>query len=352
MDDAGGGPVGAPLAIATDILLAENANAETRRRLDELRARYSISPDLPLGSQDFEAFASRVLNTDTVAEWSQCKTLCSECQANMGDKQYGIIYRIHGQENELFNITFTYLPERETDPVSVVVTGVTVIGGATQTPAVIKRGASLQRYTGYTQTFKRTGAEADVSIRINLEGRESIRIPVTDKPPEGGLPVGTVIPSILSWEEYAKAAGDTLPYDSGKNYWAPCDGRTIKDARLYERTTRANAPDLRGVFLRGLNQFAPGDESEGLIDAVSDKQRDTGPRDADGLQGDGVGAHEHKFYGGGARGTGNAESGNKIHYVWYGESDPGQSHERDTAKGPTGETRPKNAALHYYIKIN
>nr|VFJ59315.1 MAG: hypothetical protein BECKDK2373B_GA0170837_10825 [Candidatus Kentron sp. DK] len=348
--EADDGAIPVPVPIVRDVLLAEGANQETRQLLDTLRIRYALSPDLPLSDKDFEDFASRVLEGSIVAAWTQCRTICTECLADVHGKQNGILYRIHGDEHDVFAVTLTYLPERKTDPVSVMVTGVTVTGGASlNAPTVIRRGVNLMRYNGYTQTFARTEPREDVTIRVDFDGREGVQIHVSDRKPAAGLPVGTIVSSILPWEKYAETTGDTAPYHPLQNYWAPCDGRSIAGSRLQESTGKTEAPDMRGVFLRGMNDFA----ADGLGTAL-DKPRDPEPgREAGGeVQGDNVGKHEHKFRGGGARGTGNAEKGNDIHYVWYGEHDPGQSKERGTEKGPTGETRPKNVAVHYYVKIN
>nr|VFK16805.1 MAG: hypothetical protein BECKLFY1418C_GA0070996_10266 [Candidatus Kentron sp. LFY] len=371
--DAGNSPTPVPLPIASDILRAEKADAETRRLLDELRARYSPSPDLPLGSRDFEAFASRVLAPDTVAKWNRCKITCKECRANVGNKQNGVAYRILGRENEIFAITFTYLPERETDPVSVVVTGVTVIGGVMHTPTILERGAIFHRYTDYTQIFKRVDPKADVTIEIDLQGRQGIEILVTDSEPNDASPVGTIVASMLEWQKFAEVAGDKViliggkpTFDPKQHKWSPCDGRDIEGSELAKHipakdapgSLHYTAPDLRGVFSRGLNRF-DADESEHGVGPVSDKQKDTGPerKEAGILQRDNVGSHEHVSRGAGAAGEVCAE------YVGAHDSDEacGLWHHGDrsqTGKGgktldnPSGETRPTNIAVHYYIRIN
>nr|VFK51215.1 MAG: hypothetical protein BECKTUN1418E_GA0071001_100539 [Candidatus Kentron sp. TUN]VFK57473.1 MAG: hypothetical protein BECKTUN1418F_GA0071002_11175 [Candidatus Kentron sp. TUN] len=371
--DANDGSIPVPLPIAKDILQAEKADAETKRLLDELRARYSSSPDLSLGSRDFEVFASRVLAPDTVAKWDRCKITCKECRANVGNKQNGVAYRILGQENETFAVTFTYLPERATDPVAVVVTGVTVIKGAAQEPTILERGAIFHRYTDYTQTFQRADPEEDVAIKIDLEDRPGLEILVTDSESDDASPVGTIVASMLRWEKFAEVAGDKVIVIDGKqtfdpkhHRWAPCDGRDIAGSELAKHIPANNtpgslpytAPDLRGVFLRGLNRFA-----EDNPEFIFPEQKDPGEKQNDGslvvrteagiLQGDNVGAHEHTFKGEGAKGMANADHDkDDIDKAWYGGEDYQQEKERRTIKGPTGETRPRNVAVHYYIRIN
>nr|VFJ91653.1 MAG: hypothetical protein BECKLFY1418B_GA0070995_102718 [Candidatus Kentron sp. LFY] len=350
--DADDGSVPVPLPIVRDILSAEEDNRSTKEFIDNLRTKYSPSPQLALRAEDFDAFASKVLDSATVADWDRCKTTCSECLANASGRQNGISYRILGDRKGIFSITFTYLPERKTDPNYITVSKVTVTGsGVLNEPLKIRRNKILHRYNRTTQTFRRVDPKTDVAIRIDFKGREGLQLLVSDRRPEAGLPVGTVLSSILPWEEYARVANDTLPYDPRLNYWAPCDGRDIKGSRLQERTNHAKAPDLRGVFLRGLNKFDL-DESESK--AVSGKQRDPGPRDADGFQGDNPGAHDHVYYGDRAHDKSAIDYVHVQHTengVWY-SGDYQQTKERPTGKNPTGETRPKNVAVHYYIKIN
>ncbi|VFN05531.1 MAG: hypothetical protein BECKG1743D_GA0114223_111151 [Candidatus Kentron sp. G] len=265
-------------------------------------------------------------------------------------RQNGIEYRITGQENEVFAITFTYFPERETDPDAVIATDLTVTGGGNaHTPTVIERGTILHRYTGVTQTFQRTDSGTDISIRLDLQGREGVEIRVTDRT-QDRLPLGTIVQSILAWPEYVKAMNDKLAFDPKINLWAPCDKRDITGSDLAALSKRTEAPDLRGVFLRGMNQFDP--EEPG---AVSGKRRDPGPREADGFQHDNVGTHRHVLE------TTTRAPPKPEHYTPSSTNIPvirkaflpyrSTKYPIDNNR-PGGETRPNNVAVHYYIKIN
>ena len=64
-----------------------------------------------------------------------------------------------------------------------------------------------------------------------------------------GVPVGTIIASMLPPAEFLQEMGDM---------WVPADGRNAKPDRLYYKITGNSAvPDLRGLFLRGMNVFDP-----------------------------------------------------------------------------------------------
>jgi len=176
--------------------------------------------------------------------------------------------------------------------------------------------------------------------------------------------VGTVVASTLAWPEFADATGDRVMrvdgkpiFDPKRHQWAPCDKRGIVGSHLEKRSGRAEAPDLRGVFLRGLNQFVP-DESK----PVSAEQKDTGPArtEADIFQKENVGGHGHKVRITKAPSQGHTEHARTVYSdadfpqrppLWHVGVPHGDG-ERGTDDNPTGETRPKNVAMYYYIKIN
>jgi len=169
-------------------------------------------------------------------------------------------------------------------------------------------------------------------------------------------PIGTVIASLLTYEQLRRT-----PHG---NEYLPCDGRQIDHNSelgkiLKNSTGRASLPDLRGVFLRGLNDF----HLEG-VDVVSKDQadpEDKGKRivgsyqpDIFGSHNHGGGNHHHDIHGetGAAGGHGSFITGdNRSSTQWGGN--PGVA-DSGTIIGNEGgkETRPKNVAVYYYIKIN
>ena len=326
---------------------------------------YSPDPALFLRGADFEALVLHVADDAIVSAWNECRAACQCDGANHGGahssgKQNGIAYRIHKREDRVFAITFTYLPERENDPAAVLVTGLTVMDGTALTPTVIARQTRLHRYTGYTQTFGRDQSGEDVTIVLDLKGRVGVEIQVTDRP-EDPLPLGTIVASMLGWEDYAALAGEEREFDARFNRWAPCDGRDIAGSRLEEAADDTDAegsfekaPDLRGVFLRGLNQFDEYENDYTESPVPPEREDPEGLREAVHFQEANVGAHSHASRGGGAGGKTCVRHGygDKSCGLWHDGDHTQEKEGGETLNNPGGETRPKNVAVHYYMKIN
>ncbi len=171
------------------------------------------------------------------------------------------------------------------------------------------------------------------------------------------LPIGTIVASMLKFETFQKVAGNT---------WKPADGRKVSTTSKYAKLTgKKTLPDLRGMFLRGLNQFDP------LKGARLDKYKDPdgSRRKAGGPQNDATSLPNNKK----SPFKGNAASaGDHSHIYFKARSIGGKSGSQSRAAseaGTTGssgdhthtvlitsggdsETRPVNIAVYYYIKID
>ncbi|MBN1578663.1 MAG: hypothetical protein JW913_19015 [Chitinispirillaceae bacterium] len=140
------------------------------------------------------------------------------------------------------------------------------------------------------------------------------------------LPIGTIIGSMLNPEQFKQF----FPGDS--SLWKLADS-SIASAEFFAATGKSNIPDLRGVFLRGINGGKSG--------AFSDPD---GEREAGSAQADAFKSHTHSLrqYTSGATNTG----------TWgvLDNTDRGYS---ATSTGSIGgpETRPKNVAVYWYVKV-
>lgn len=345
---ANDGSLPLPHAMARAIAEAEIADSTKRERFDASRAKYGPDPTLLLNRHDFDTLTADLVAVTTLRQWNRCRR-------DIGVFDNGVVYRIDDRDQAIFSITFTYLPERESDPVAIRVTGLTVTGGGViHIPTRIREGMQLRRYTGYTQSFRRTETQSGMTVQVDFHGRPTLSVMVPGLTPQDIVPVGTIVPSLLPWERFVEHAGDRPVFQENTSKWAPCDGRRISGSALAGEGL-THAPDLRGLFLRGLNRF---DKDEG--EAVSSTWRDpedrleTGektPRRAGSRQEGNVGEHGHKFMGGGSRGVTCADGGRDRCGLWH-DGDHGQSGKRPTIGNPSGETRPNNAAVYYYIKIN
>ncbi len=166
------------------------------------------------------------------------------------------------------------------------------------------------------------------------------------------LVLGMVITSALPWEKFAQVNGLSAEFNPTNSVWCPCDGTSIEGSELNRLGESAlnKAPDLRGVFIRGRNAFKASDAG----DSVPASQRDPdGLRpDISRIQYSAIAGHSHDLDLGGAgdlSGTGGV--------VALGDAQ--KKHLRVTTLNNTNsrkeqevETRPVNAALYYYIRIN
>jgi len=153
--------------------------------------------------------------------------------------------------------------------------------------------------------------------------------------------LGTIIASVLNYDELCQSIGEQAALNPSRSTYAPCDGRAVAGSALQKITQRTNVPDLRGKFLRGLNQlYNVGEPTP--FDAVNygDTQAN---RSVGDYQFDEFKSHNHvitvtfpasqpgRFTNGGGAGSGGSEV---------------------TSMAGGAETRPRNIAVYYYIKIN
>ncbi len=156
------------------------------------------------------------------------------------------------------------------------------------------------------------------------------------------LPIGTIVPSMLGPSTFAKAVGDL---DRTTSEWVLADGQSIAATSRYgQLSNKTKTPDLRGMFLRGVN--------EGRKDGEQDPDdRKPGEYQRDALQ-----QHGHKTD---ARKHGWGKMGDTQGWTKKAGEAPIASVTFVTtlkdAKVKTRtavETRPKNVAVYFYIKVN
>ncbi len=156
--------------------------------------------------------------------------------------------------------------------------------------------------------------------------------------------IGTIITSYLTWDEFKKAAGDPLAWDAALSAWAPADGRVVSNSRFNAITQKTNVPDYRGTFLRCNNVIDIGNTA-----VIPAGQADPdGTRSLNTLQNDNFASHSHSYMaynlvadgGTGFSGTG-----------FSSNSNAGNGLVNSSAVGGF-ETRPKNYAVYFYIRIN
>jgi hypothetical protein len=154
------------------------------------------------------------------------------------------------------------------------------------------------------------------------------------------LPVGTIVSSVVHPQQFSELAGDPGGFEAPESVWVPADGRLVPGS-TYASYVGGPVPDLRGVFLRGL------DYSEDR-NVLCGRDPDGAVRIAGHYQEDALQDHKHKT---------TAINNNSVNNSIAGIN------RRTSARSPAtvdevldartaDETRPKNVAVYYYIKIN
>jgi len=169
---------------------------------------------------------------------------------------------------------------------------------------------------------------------------------------ELGVLVGTIITSVVPPEELPNVDIGLKGFDPQKARWVPADGRTVAGSRyavLYQKTT---VPDLRGLFLRGLNRSEMNLVRTDMFAAPNDSGRVAGYQpQMDSLQ-----MHSHRYeVGGGSAHHGGTFAGVEGDNTYASARilEPMTiDREKNGDVRTDVETRPKNAAVFYYIRIN
>lgn len=163
------------------------------------------------------------------------------------------------------------------------------------------------------------------------------------------FPIGSIITSILEWNSFSQITEDkaSSEWDAKNSKWAPADGRNISASKLTRKTGQATVPDLRGVFLRGLNTFDPFYTNKPLnlnqLDPEGDK------RSAGDFQNDELKKHSHNLANAGLAFSNGSYTTKAI------DNSKNEINLGSVKKIPEfggKETRPKNVTVYYYIRIN
>ncbi|MFI5163427.1 MAG: hypothetical protein ACHQHN_19265 [Sphingobacteriales bacterium] len=168
--------------------------------------------------------------------------------------------------------------------------------------------------------------------------------------------LGTVIASVLQYDHLIKITGDPAVVNPKTSQWIPADGRDIGKSQLSNATGLANAPDLRGRFLRGLNTIYSNGQPTLIIGTADEDDPNSNRKVGSDYQGDSFRLHAHSASGHingsvcGSNGTHDVDGGGD---KWNCDPNFGD-HNVVVSIQPFGglETRPKNIGVYYYIKIN
>ncbi len=181
--------------------------------------------------------------------------------------------------------------------------------------------------------------------------------------------MGTIISSYLNFEQFNAAAQNNFSspgsiWTSRYSKWAPADGREVSNSKFQLITGQLKVPDMRGVFIRGLNQFDFGSPV-----VLSDSHKDPeANRVVGSFQPDAVVNHNHTVNDPGhahavssGYSTSSGSKGTPGGELTNGGNGNGNKWVHPAERNVTGitlasygdaETRPRNVSLYYYIRIN
>jgi hypothetical protein len=155
--------------------------------------------------------------------------------------------------------------------------------------------------------------------------------------------IGTIIASVIDYDALCNAINEPMARRNTvhANY-VPCDGRSVNGSALGNSGV-TNAPDLRGKFMRGLNNMY-NHEAPPLDNTKADPDN---ARVAGSYQDDRVGKHTHQIA---TNDDGTSPDGSYKITAYSKHNGPSVTTAEN--ENPHGETRPKNIAVYYFIKIN
>ncbi len=154
--------------------------------------------------------------------------------------------------------------------------------------------------------------------------------------------IGTVISSFLDYETLSSLFGQTVEFNAFMSKWSPADGRSVEGSiYAFLNANSNNVPDMRGIFIRGVNEMGVNGAPQANIVYLNPKNVLAGVRQVDTFK-----AHEHGYN----------ESKNKNRNYDGTASTTKKANQGidESMTKPTGgsETRPKNISVYYYIRIN
>ncbi len=225
--------------------------------------------------------------------------------------------------------------------------------------AYLMQGAIISPNNSITSTFKRNSSKEKAIIRFSFENLRDQNIVIEGESQLSLIPIGTIIASTLSFRDFCLVndPNTNLDYnnlDYKKILWVPADGRGVRDSR-YSRAG-FNVPDLRGIFLRGLNQFDPNSQIAPDIQRTDPETN----RGAGSYQKDALLNHSHSISKGFKGDANFVPGGNQDGWFLALKGHLSSPQMNKIIGNPdnvdqsnlSSETRPKNVAVYYYIRIN
>lgn len=295
-----------------------------------------------LTNEEFNEMFTRTMSDNQLKGYLGCLELCKQSRGG------GVSTIVSGNTDDEFSIqiNFNSIPTGQK---------ITLKGNATFPnlepigELLFKDGLQIKDGQSIIQYFKRLDPRKSASFSFNVrEGTNMRPVDLSSKPTINTqqIPIGAVVASVLSYSDFLQANGFSITGDMTKAIWIPCDGR-ILNASTYSKY--GTVPDLRGVFIRGINDY--GVTYSGVAN-VTDDRKNPQDKKAGEFQEDQFLKHNHgiNYYQGVHWDFPSSEYAGAVQPLNNGQ---GAAAGRPTTDaGSATETRPKNITVYYYLKVN
>lgn len=319
-------------------------------KYSEFRSRLLSISELNISQTFYQTSFSSIPNINLYTAYTECVKIKNDVSKT------GFIQGVNVESEDIVVFNFYYRPQAPGDALPKVISfDVQPIGSVLS--GNLTAGQTISSFS-FLVTCKRD-QEKDLILSMQTD-----RGPFVCKSTADGsfssskeIPIGTIVTSVLNFEQFSftsknneKSPGGI--WTSNKSKWAPCDGRSLPESKYSKISSQTNAPDLRGIFIRGLNAFDPSYTTP----PSNPTQLNPENTSLNVYQPDAFQGHRH------------INSDNLAEN--QSSQSPNNPHQRITVTGARpensagkfnagfgvprirNETRPKNISVYYYIKIN
>jgi hypothetical protein len=338
--DMKSGKWGASISIPIEGVPFSIGANDSEEKFQELRTKLLSISELKLEANTVEVLLKSIPNTNLYEAYTRCVEID-------GLKSTGFVQGTNIETEDTVVFTIYYRPSSPTDEMPKI-TGFSVVPENSVISGGLKEGEKLTGFTTLVTARRPVDKDLILTLQTDRGAIASKASAVENITSSKELPIGTIITSFLNFEQFNTATknNDKSPggiWTSAKSKWSPCDGRPVPNSKFQTLTSQLQIPDLRGMFIRGLNTFDPYQP----VPQITADKADPENRVAGSYQKDDIKKHNHRF----SYVKPKAESSNgggANHKV--SDQDSTNIGETDATGGV--ETRPKNIAVYYYIKIN
>ena len=319
-------------------------------KYSEFRSRLLSISELNISQTYYQTSFSSIPNINLYSAYIECRKIEGDISKT------GFIQGLNVESEDIVVFNFYYRPQAPTDALPKVISFDVQPSGSVLS-GNLTVGQTINSFS-FLVTCKRD-QEKDLILSMQTDRGPFVSKSVADGSFSSNkeTPIGTIISSALNFEQFSftsknneKSLGGI--WTSNKSKWSPCDGRSLPESKYAKISSQTNAPDLRGVFIRGLNAFDP----QYTTPPSNPTQLNPENTSLNVYQSDAFQGHKHLDQDKIGAFLGRESPNNpKQRYNITGAPANNSEGKVDAGFGTpriSTETRSKNVSVYYYIKIN